>query len=143
MYFGHAGVSSSPSIPDTVFPGIFDQKSSGMIPTTVTNSQQPINSKPENAPELDVQLGNLSSTISKLKKDAKRFQAQVNFSKQTKFPSMCTKHICHTTKYWHAWLKLQSQDRKTLSPQSYAIDFMYNLDHDKIRSPPPLINSHS
>ena len=46
-----------------------------MIPTAVANTQQP--SKEEHAPELDVQLGNLSSTISKLKKDAKRSQTQV------------------------------------------------------------------
>ena len=77
---------------------MFDPSSKGMIPTTVADTQTPSSSKPEHAPELDVQLGNLSSTISKLKKDAKRFQTEVCTQVQTSITSPPVRHLYSSTK---------------------------------------------
>lgn len=72
-----AGLPSSPPVPDSVFQEMFTQNSSGMAPTAVPDSPQPSGAKEGATPELDMQLGNLSATIQKLHKDAKRFQAEV------------------------------------------------------------------
>ena len=53
-----------------------------MIPTAGTNTQNTSKPKLENTAGLDVQLGNLSTTVLKLRKDAKRFQAQVRLPQE-------------------------------------------------------------